>query len=82
MFSHFRAFFLQASSICASIGGAYTMYLACLLLVDAVEGHGSREGTILRVGFGVLLILGSALMLLASIACWKSSKSPSKKISN
>lgn len=82
MLSFSRPIYLRAGSICALVLAVCSTYLACWLLLDTVENHGNRAGAILKVGLGVLLILGSGLLLLASIACWKSSKSRSKKLSN
>jgi hypothetical protein len=82
MFSFSRPIYLRAGSICALVVAACSTYLAYLLLFDALENHGDRAGTMLKVGFGVLLILASALMFITCIAIWRSSKFPSKKLSD
>jgi hypothetical protein len=82
MFSFSRPIYLRVGSICALVVAACSTYLAYLLLFDAIENPGDRAGTMLKVGFGVLLILASVLMLTASITVWRSSKFPSKKLSN
>jgi hypothetical protein len=82
MFSFSHPIYLRAGSICAWLVAACSTCLAGLLLFDAVEHQGDRAGTMLKVGFGVLLILASILMLMAGITIWRSSKFPTKKLSN
>ena len=74
--------FLRVVSTSASIGVVYLTYCSFALLVEAIQGHVGSPGNILRVEFGVTLILTSALLFIASIICWKSSKFPSNELSN
>ena len=71
--------FLRVLSTAASIGALYSTYLGFTLLFEAVQGHSSHAGTILKVGFGAMLLLLSVMMFTASVIGWKSSAS-SKRI--
>jgi hypothetical protein len=73
-----RSRLFGAGVICASIAAVCFALLALLLLTGAFIAKGSREGEILRIGFGVLFLFISFLFVFFGSALRNSSKSRSK----
>ena len=49
-------------------------WLALSLFVEAVTGHGSSAGNILRIGLGLMLLVSLPAVLTFGIIYWRSSK--------
>lgn len=64
--------------ICGVIGAVCPGSVAIWLFAQAMEGNHSREGNILRLGIGILLLLTSILVLGITAIYLKSSEDRSR----
>jgi hypothetical protein len=55
---------------------------ALWLFVDAVTGHGSSGGNILRFGFGLMLLVSSLTVFIIGIIFWRSHDRNHRNVDN
>jgi peptidoglycan/LPS O-acetylase OafA/YrhL len=61
----------RAITVCGFAGAACFFVIAGYVLAQMLITHGSREGNILRTGFGLLSFLVGLALLVAGILAWK-----------
>jgi hypothetical protein len=68
----------QVGILCMLVVAVGCAALALSLLAGTITGNGSREGDIIRIGFGLLLLFASFLFVFFSSVLRNSSKSRCK----
>jgi hypothetical protein len=66
-----RSRFFRGLLVILFIGAVPIGGLAVSLLVEAATGHGSVASNILIMGFGLMLLFGSAVLLIVGIIYWR-----------